>query len=116
MDTWLIFFLLCFVGIAFMFYCMLRRQDALVKEMREEHAQILVTLRVLNARLDAGTGFGELEEYGKYGEGGREAASISPISPISPISVDEALDAYIRKERPDGTREPGKDGLPDLEL
>jgi hypothetical protein len=115
MDTWLIFFLLCFVGIAFMFYCMLRRQDALVKDMRDEHAQIRVLLRALNARLDAVTGFGELEEYDKYGENDREA---SPISPISPISVDEALDAYIRKERPDpdGTREPGKDGLPDLEL
>jgi hypothetical protein len=116
MDTWLIFFLLCFAGIVFMFYCMLRRQDALLKTMRDEHTQIRVMVQALSARLDAGTGFGELEDYGgeydRYDAGGREA------SPGSLISVDEALDAYIRKERqdPDKAREPGKDGLPDLEI
>ncbi|MDR2727358.1 MAG: hypothetical protein LBC10_05135 [Deltaproteobacteria bacterium] len=91
-----------------MFYCVLRRGDAMLKAMREEHAQFRVLLQALSARLDAGSGFRE-DRYGGYGEGSRESA---------PISVGEALDAYARKERLDldGTRESDKGGLPDLKF
>ena len=57
MGTWLIFFLVCFAGIAFMFFCVLRRADALLKTMRDEHAQFRILLQALSARLDAGSGF-----------------------------------------------------------
>jgi len=107
MDTWLIFFMVCFVGIVFMFYCVLRREDALLKTMRDEHAQIRLLLQALNASLDAEPGFGE-NRYGGYDAGSRE----------NPISVSEALNAYARKDRldMDETRGADKDGLPDLKF
>jgi len=107
MSTWLIFFLVCFAGIVFMFYCLLRRGDALLKAMRDEHAQFRVLLLALSARLDTVSGLGE-QGYGGHGEDSEDI----------PISVDQALDAYARKGRLDldKTREPGKNGLPDLKF
>ena len=108
MGVWLIFFLICFAGIVFMFYCVLRRQDAILKALRDEHAQFRVSLRALGARLDANPGFGSGFTEGEYSGESRDNA---------PISVDEALDAYARKERQDkDARVSAKSNLPDLKF
>ncbi len=91
MGIWLIFFLICFGGIGFMFFCILRRQDALLKAMRDEHEQFKVLLRALASRFDVET-------------------ENQPAEPLAPLSVDEALNAY-RKESRDK-----KSGLPDLKF
>ena len=99
MSTWLVFFLVCFAGIGFMFYCMMRRQDALLKAMRSEHAEFRVLLKALGARL-------ELKED-----------ELRTDSQSAPISVDEALDAYARKERLDMEPRSGSGkGMPDLKF
>lgn len=43
----LAFEVVLFGGLAFMFFCILRNQDAMSKTMREEHAAILSTLAKL---------------------------------------------------------------------
>jgi len=105
MDTWLIFFLVCFAGICFMFYCVLRRGDALLKAMRDEHAQFRMLLMALSARMDV------LSDFIDTAGPGERNCEI-------PISVDEALDAYARRELLDldGTDDPGKGNMPDLKL
>ena len=95
MGIWLIFFLVCFVGMGFMFFCILRRQDALLKAMRDEHEQFKVLLRAVASRFDV-----EME-----------SRSMPDIEKQAPLSVDEALDAYVRQERQDK-----RNGLPDLKL
>ena len=95
MGIWLIFFLVCFAGMGFMFFCILRRQDALLKAMRDEHEQFKVLLRALASRFDVET----------------ESRPLSDMEKQAPLFVDEALDAYARQERQDK-----KNGLPDLKL
>ena len=47
----LAFEVVLFGGLAFMFFCILRNQDAMSKTMREEHAAILSTLAKLEKRI-----------------------------------------------------------------
>lgn len=104
MGIWLIFFMVCFAGIGFMFFCMLRRQDALLKAMREEHAQFRVLLRALGNRLEPRED-NDLDLDASHDQ--------------APLSVDEALSAYARKERTERGERPGREsglkgGLPDM--
>jgi len=99
MSMWLIFFLVCFAGQSFMFYCILRRQDTLLKAMKSEHEQFKVLLRALSARMEPDAALGPLEMPEKEPD-------------ISHLSVEEALDAYAKKERGEKPR----GGLPDLKF
>lgn len=49
----LMFILLCFTGLAFMFFCIQRGQERMFKTIQDEHAQIRAILRGLEARMDA---------------------------------------------------------------
>ena len=46
----LAFEVVLFGGLAFMFFCILRNQDSMLKTMREEHGAILSTLAKLEKR------------------------------------------------------------------
>lgn len=48
----LLFTLLCFGGLAFMFFCIQRQQEKMFNLMQEEHAQIRTLLRAMEARMD----------------------------------------------------------------
>lgn len=48
----LMFTLLCFAGLAFMFFCVQRQQEKMFKLMQDEHAQIRTLLRAIEARMD----------------------------------------------------------------
>jgi hypothetical protein len=105
MGTWLLFFLVCFAGIGFMFFCLLRRQDALLRTMQEEHAHFRVALRAMNARLDS------IDE-----DAAKERATAARRS--GPISVDEALSAYANRHPKQESSRSGTEtpDLSDLEL
>ena len=47
----LAFEVVLFGGLAFMFFCILRNQDAMMQTMREEHAATLETLQKLEKRI-----------------------------------------------------------------
>ena len=47
----LAFEVVLFGGLAFMFFCILRNQDSMLKAMREEHGAILSTLAKLEKRI-----------------------------------------------------------------
>ena len=47
----LAFEVVLFGGLAFMFFCILRNQDSMLKTMREEHGAILSTLAKLEKRI-----------------------------------------------------------------
>lgn len=49
----LTFLVVCFAGLAFMFFCIQRAQEKLLQTMQEEHAQMRTVLRALEARLNA---------------------------------------------------------------
>lgn len=49
----LTFLLICFGGLAFMFYSIQKMQEKMFKTMQEEHAQLRTVLRALEARLNA---------------------------------------------------------------
>lgn len=46
-----VFFLICFGGVAFMFFCLMRRLDILSRSLREEKAQTKALLQLLAQRL-----------------------------------------------------------------
>lgn len=48
----LLFTLVCFGGLAFMFFCVQRTQERMFRVMQDEHAEIRALLRGLEARLD----------------------------------------------------------------
>jgi hypothetical protein len=54
--TRMVFALLCFTGVLVMFFYVMRSLDKLLANMRNEHAQIRVQMRSLEARLDILTG------------------------------------------------------------
>ena len=53
MFSIMLFIFLCFFGILAVLYHMLRSQEKLCKSLHEEHAQMRVLLRAMEARLDA---------------------------------------------------------------
>ena len=49
----LTFLVVCFAGLAFMFFCIQRAQEKQLRIMQEEHAQLRTVLRAVEARLGA---------------------------------------------------------------
>ncbi len=48
---WEILFLVAFLGLIFMFYCILRRQDAILKEMKDNNAKNFLLIRSIETHL-----------------------------------------------------------------
>lgn len=126
----LAFEVVLFGGLAFMFFCILRNQDAMVRTMREEHAGILSTLAQVEKRLAV---LQQLEANLVLNPQAvpprpREAAArpeeaapetwsrahapveATPASPLDGLSMDPPSSLrYEEDERPKG-------GLPDLKI
>ncbi len=49
----LTFLVICFAGLAFMFFCIQAKQEKMLRIMQEEHAQIRLVLRALEAITEA---------------------------------------------------------------
>ena len=81
----LAFEVVLFGGLAFMFFCILRNQDSMLKTMREEHGAILSTLAKLEKRiatlqqLEASIAINPLAVQPP----GREAGTIPNVGPRS---------------------------------
>ena len=81
----LAFEVVLFGGLAFMFFCILRNQDSMLKTMREEHGAILSTLAKLEKRiatlqqLEASIAINPLAAVST----GREAGTIPNVGPRS---------------------------------
>ena len=69
--TSMVFALLCFTGIFVMFFYLMRSLDKFQENMRNEHAQLRVQIRALEARLDV--------------PGGASSASASPSGSQAPL-------------------------------
>ena len=54
--TSMVFVLLCFTGVFVMFFYLMRSLEKFQERMRNEHAQLRVRMRALEARLDILTG------------------------------------------------------------
>ena len=84
----LAFEVVLFGGLAFMFFCILRNQDSMLKTMREEHGAILSTLAKLEKRiatlqqLEASIAINPLAVQPPYPPG-REAGTIPNVGPRS---------------------------------
>lgn len=125
----LAFEVVLFGGLAFMFFCILRNQDAMVRTMREEHAAILSTLAQVEKRLAV---LQQLEanlvlnpqaasprpqeaagpEEAVPGTWGRAVSPVeeAPASPLDGLSMDPPSSLrYEEDERPKGA-------LPDLKI
>lgn len=125
----LAFEVVLFGGLAFMFFCILRNQDAMLKTMREEHTAMLATLAQVEKRLAvlqqlearlvvspqaasprAQEAPARTEEAapGAWARAAAPAGGKAP-SPLDGLSMDPPLSGYGEDERPKG-------GLPDLKL
>ena len=84
----LAFEVVLFGGLAFMFFCILRNQDSMLKTMREEHGAILSTLAKLEKRiatlqqLEASIAINPLAVAAAVSPG-REAGTIPNVGPRS---------------------------------
>lgn len=125
----LAFEVVLFGGLAFMFFCILRNQDAMLRTMREEHAAMLAALAQVEKRLAV------LQQLEARLVLNPQAAS--PRAPETPAPAREAApDAWVRAPAPAaeekassldglsmdpplsgyGDSERPKGGLPDLKL
>lgn len=129
----LAFEVVLFGGLAFMFFCILRNQDAMLQNMREEHAAILSVLAKLERRiatlqqLEASIAVNPLAkqpcpqesepasapEPGTWSRATTPAAEPRPLEPCSPLdglSLDPPSSlGYDDDDRPRG-------GMPDLKI
>ena len=87
----LAFEVVLFGGLAFMFFCILRNQDSMLKTMREEHGAILSTLAKLEKRiatlqqLEASIAINPLAVQPPYPpEEKQELPNVGPRSPSPP--------------------------------
>ena len=84
----LAFEVVLFGGLAFMFFCILRNQDSMLKTMREEHGAILSTLAKLEKRIAT-------------------SSSLRPASPSIPLAVQPPYPRRRSRNYPKrGTRAP----------
>ena len=109
----LAFEVVLFGGLAFMFFCILRNQDSMLKTMREEHGAILSTLAKLEKRiatlqqLEASIAINPLAVQPPYPPEEKQELSSSPLGGLSmdpPSSLGYSDD------------NPPKGGLPELKL
>lgn len=123
----LAFEVVLFGGLAFMFFCILRNQDAMLRTMREEHAAMLSALAQMEKRvavlqeLEASLAVNpqaaspraqeptaRAEETAPGGWGRAVAPAPETASLLDALSMEPPLSDY-GDERP-------KNGLPDLKL
>ena len=122
----LAFEVVLFGGLAFMFFCILRNQDSMLKAMREEHGAILSTLAKLEKRiatlqqLEASIAVNPLAVQPPYPPEGKQAPSQAwdrasepaekAPSPLDGLSMDPpSSPGYSDDNPPNG-------GLPELKL
>ena len=125
----LAFEVVLFGGLAFMFFCILRNQDAMLKTMREEHTAMLSTLAQVEKRLavlqqlEANLVVNPQAVSPRAPETPTRTAEAAPgawgravapaeekaVSPLDGLSMEPPLSGYGEDERPKG-------GLPDLKL
>ncbi|MEG2005371.1 MAG: hypothetical protein RR014_04955, partial [Bilophila sp.] len=119
-----------FGGLAFMFYCVLRSQEALLKVMREEHALVNDRLNELEARVSAG--FGSLRSLVDAANSlTGEYSDTAPVEPCAPANPNEnaryaggsPLDEMCLQLEPSAPSSPSyapssrhESGLPDLKM
>ena len=107
----LAFEVVLFGGLAFMFFCILRNQDSMLKTMREEHGAILSTLAKLEKRiatlqqLEASIAINPLAVQPPYPEPAEK-----PSSPLGGLSMDPPSSLGYSDDNPP------KGGLPELKL
>ena len=122
----LAFEVVLFGGLAFMFFCILRNQDSMLKAMREEHGAILSTLAKLEKRiatlqqLEASIAVNPLAAPCPQEETREPAAQTwerapepveKPLSPLDGLSMDPPASSV---SHPDDSRP--KNGLPELKM
>ena len=106
----LAFEVVLFGGLAFMFFCILRNQDSMLKTMREEHGAILSTLAKLEKRiatlqqLEASIAINPLAVQPPY------PPAEKPSSPLGGLSMDPPSSLGYSDDNPP------KGGLPELKL
>ena len=115
----LAFEVVLFGGLAFMFFCILRNQDSMLKTMREEHGAILSTLAKLEKRiatlqqLEASIAINPLAvqpfPLPQTGAPPPEPAE-KPSSPLGGLSMDPPSSLGYSDDNPP------KGGLPELKL
>ena len=79
----LAFEVVLFGGLAFMFFCILRNQDSMLKTMREEHGAILSTLAKLEKRIATLQQLHQSLGRSAAVSPGREAGTIPNVGPRS---------------------------------
>ena len=92
--TTLVFAFLCFTGVFVMFYYIMRSLEKFQEQMRNEHAQLRVQLRALEARLDTLTGTVPPAVYAPPPDNPQAPLALSPKSP------DSALDDPLMRFEP----------------
>ena len=108
----LAFEVVLFGGLAFMFFCILRNQDSMLKTMREEHGAILSTLAKLEKRiatLQPPYPPEEKQELPQTWDRAPEPAE-KPSSPLGGLSMDPPSSLGYSDDNPP------KGGLPELKL
>ena len=122
----LAFEVVLFGGLAFMFFCILRNQDSMLKTMREEHGAILSTLAKLEKRiatlqqLEASIAINPLAVQPPYPPEEKQERSQTwdrapepaekPSSPLGGLSMDPPSSLGYSDDNPP------KGGLPELKL
>lgn len=122
----LAFEVVLFGGLAFMFFCILRNQDSMLKAMREEHGAILSTLAKLEKRiatlqqLEASIAINPLVVQPPYPPEEKQELSQTwdrapepaekPSSPFGGLSMDPPSSLGYSDDNPP------KGGLPELKL
>ena len=110
----LAFEVVLFGGLAFMFFCILRNQDSMLKTMREEHGAILSTLAKLEKRiatlqqLEASIAINPLAVQPPWDRAPEPAEK--PSSPLGGLSMDPPSSLGYSDDNPP------KGGLPELKL
>ena len=116
----LAFEVVLFGGLAFMFFCILRNQDSMLKTMREEHGAILSTLAKLEKRIATLQQLEasivqppyppeEKQELSQTWDRAPEPAE-KPSSPLGGLSMDPPSSLGYSDDNPP------KGGLPELKL
>lgn len=122
----LAFEVVLFGGLAFMFFCILRNQDSMLKAMREEHGAILSTLAKLEKRiatlqqLEASIAVNPLAVQPPYPPEGKQAPSQAWDCASEPAEkASSSLDG-LSMDPPSSfgysDDNPPKGGLPELKL
>ena len=89
-----VFFLLCFSGLAFMFFCLMRRLDVLSRSLREERAQTRALLSLIAKKL------------------GSEDIVPEPY----PLQTPEAGEKAVPKSELLEMKQPEKSAMPDIRM